>query len=130
MSGKKKVLLVDDSGTALMMEKMILGKEPYDLVTASDGEEAVEAALRELPDLILLDVVMPRMDGFQVCERLREMDETREIPIIMVTTRGEAENVERGYELGCTDYITKPINGLELTTKVRNYLNGAGAENG
>lgn len=119
---KKKILLVDDSGTALMMEKMILSREPYELVTAADGEEAVEKALRERPDLILLDVVMPKMNGFEVCARLRQMDETRETPVIMVTTRGEAENVQRGFELGCTDYVTKPIDGLELVTKVRNCL--------
>ena len=119
---KKKILLVDDSGTALMMEKMVLSKEAFELVTAADGEEALEVARREAPDLILLDIVMPRMDGFEACRRLREMEETRDTPVIMVTTRGEAVNVERGYELGCTDYVTKPINGLELMTKVRDCL--------
>ncbi len=118
----KKILLVDDSMTTLMMEKMILRKGPYDLVTASDGEEALDAAQRELPDLILLDVVMPKMDGFEVCKRLKEIPETKDIPIIMVTTRGEPEKVERGYELGCSDYVTKPIDNLELMTKVRNFV--------
>jgi DNA-binding response OmpR family regulator len=119
---KKKILLVDDSGTTLMMEKMILNKGPYDLLTAKDGEEGVAKALEESPDLILLDIVMPKMDGFEACRRLRAEDATKETPIIMVTTRGEVENVEHGYELGCTDYVTKPINSLELMTKVKNYL--------
>ncbi len=119
---KKKILLVDDSSTTLMMERMILTKGPYELLTAKDGEEAIEKAASEKPDLILLDIVMPNMDGFEACRRLRESEETREIPIIMVTTRGEAENVEQSYELGCNDYVTKPINSLELMTKVKNLL--------
>ena len=119
---KKKILLVDDSSTTLMMERMILSQESYELVTASDGEEALAKAEDERPDLILLDVVMPKMDGFETCRRLRELDTTREIPVIMVTTRGEAENVEQGYALGCNDYVTKPINSLELMTKVKNLL--------
>ena len=122
MKNKMKILLVDDSGTALMMEKMILGKEPYDLVSATDGAEAVEVALRERPDLILMDVIMPKMTGFEACKKLRQCDETRDTPIIMVTTRGEADNIEIGYSAGCTDYITKPIDGVELLAKVRNCL--------
>ncbi|HEU4385040.1 MAG TPA: response regulator [Anaeromyxobacteraceae bacterium] len=119
---RKKILLVDDSSTVLLMEKMILSKSPYELVTASDGQAGFDKAIAEKPDLILLDVVMPRMDGFEVCRRLRERDETRGVPVIMVTTRGELGSVETGYQSGCTDYITKPINGLELLSKVKNYL--------
>jgi len=119
---RKKILLVDDSSTVLLMEKMILSKSPYQLVTASDGQEGFDKAVAERPDLILLDVIMPRMDGFEVCRRLRERDETRAVPVIMVTTRGELKSVETGYQSGCTDYITKPINGLELLSKVKNYL--------
>jgi CheY-like chemotaxis protein len=120
--GRKKILLVDDSNTVLMMEKMILNKGPYELLTAHDGHEAIERATAEPPDLILLDLVMPRMNGFEACRRLRENDATRAIPIILVTTRGEAENVEAGYESGCNDYVTKPINSLELLTKIENCL--------
>ena len=65
---------------------------------------------------------MPRMDGFEACRRLRQSEKTQDIPIIMVTTRGEAENIEHGYELGCSDYVTKPINSLELTTKIESLL--------
>ena len=119
---RKKILLVDDSSTVLLMEKMILSKSPYELVTASDGQDGYDKALVEKPDLILLDVVMPRMDGFEVCRRLRQRDETRGVPVIMVTTRGELHSVETGYQSGCTDYITKPINGLELLSKVKSYL--------
>jgi DNA-binding response OmpR family regulator len=119
---RKKILLVDDSSTVLLMEKMILSKSEYDVVTARDGLEGVEKARCERPDLILMDVVMPRMDGFEAVRKLREDDATRSIPVIMVTTRGELQSVETGYASGCSDYVTKPINGLELLTKVRSCL--------
>jgi len=121
---RKKILLVDDSKTALMLERMILKDEPYDLVVAMDGEQAVATALAENPDLILMDVVMPKMNGFEAVERLRAEQALQTTPIIMVTTRSESENVERGYLSGCTDYVTKPIDGVELITKIRNYLGG------
>jgi DNA-binding response OmpR family regulator len=119
---RKKILLVDDSSTVLLMERMILSKNEYEVVTAKDGQEGVEKAVSEKPDLILMDVVMPRVDGFEACRRLREREETRGIPVIMVTTRGELASVESGYSAGCTDYVTKPINGLELLAKVRSCL--------
>jgi DNA-binding response OmpR family regulator len=119
---RKKILLVDDSSTILMMEKFILRNDPYILITASNGEEAVRKAALEKPDLILLDVVMPRMSGFEACRLIRDNAELRQTPIIMVTTRGEAENVETGWVAGCTDYVTKPINAVELLAKVRSIL--------
>jgi len=122
MHNKKKILLVDDSNTILMMEKFILRNGPYELVTAANGEEGVLKATEQLPDLILLDVIMPKMGGFEACRLIRSTEETKSIPIIMVTTRGEAANVEAGWSNGCTDYVTKPINAIELLAKVRNFL--------
>jgi len=119
---RKKILLVDDSNTILMMEKMMLNRGPYTLVTASNGEEAVIKAAAEIPDLILMDVIMPKMDGFEACRRIRQLSAVAAVPIIMVTTRGEEHNIETGYQAGCTDYITKPIDGIELLSKLRNYL--------
>jgi PleD family two-component response regulator len=100
---------------------MILNKS-YDLMTARNGEEAVLKAVSEQPDLILMDVVMPRMNGFQACQQIKQQESTSKIPIIMVTTRGEAESMEKGFEHGCNDYITKPMNRLELLSKVKNYI--------
>src|SRR5688572_353132 len=108
---KKKILLVDDSVTTLMMEQMVLRSHPYQLVTAKNGHEAVEMAEAERPDLILLDVMMPVMNGFEACRRIRQNQATLQTPIIMVTTRGEENSVETGFQSGCNDYITKPING-------------------
>ena len=119
---RRKILLVDDSPTVLMMEKMVLAKDLYDVVTARDGLDALEKVANEKPDLILMDVMMPRMDGFEACRRIRSSEGARSVPIIMVTTRGELNSVELGYESGCNDYITKPINGLELLAKVKNCL--------
>jgi len=119
---RKKIMLVDDSATVLMMERMILNKGPYDLVVARDGQEALEKAPHERPDLILLDVMMPRLGGLEACKRLRELPVTGATPIIMVTTRGELENIETAFGNGCNDYVTKPINGVELLTKIRNFL--------
>jgi DNA-binding response OmpR family regulator len=125
---RKKILLVDDSSTILMMEKFILRNGPYDLVTATNGEEGVRKASETLPDLILLDVIMPKMGGFEACRLIRSSERTSQIPIIMVTTRGEAANVEAGWANGCTDYVTKPINSIELLAKVRNFLGDAASE--
>src|SRR5579863_8566535 len=119
----KKVLVVDDSKTALMMEREIVEKRtPYQCVTASDGQEAVEKAKQERPDLILMDVVMPRMNGFEACKVMREEQSTREIPIVLVTTRGEEAYMEAGFQSGCNDYISKPVNETELVALLESYL--------
>jgi DNA-binding response OmpR family regulator len=118
----RRILLVDDSETILQMEQLILQRESYELVIARDGEEGVAKALATQPDLILMDVVMPKMDGFAAVKRLRENALTSEVPIVMVTTKSEATAMECGYESGCNDYVIKPIDSLELITKVRNLL--------
>jgi CheY-like chemotaxis protein len=125
---RKKVLLVDDSTTALLMEQMILkNRADIELIIARDGQEAVEKTLAELPDLIVMDVVMPRMTGIEACRQIRQQESSQHIPIILVTTRGEPENVEIGYASGCNDYVTKPINASELVTKIEDFI-GANEE--
>ena len=88
----------------------------------SDGQEAVEKAQQEHPDLILMDVVMPRMNGFEACKMMRQQPSTREIPIVLVTTRGEESYMEAGFQSGCNDYITKPVDGAELVALLQSYL--------
>src|SRR5512138_2736244 len=109
-AGRRKILAVDDSETVLLVERSLLSRS-YLVVTAKNGEEGVAKAIAEKPDLILMDVMMPRMNGFDAVRRLRSEPATRNIPVIMVTTRGEMQNVETGYESGCTDYVTKPFDG-------------------
>jgi DNA-binding response OmpR family regulator len=122
---KKKILLVDDSHTVLLLHRMMLSHCGYELLTARDGQEALDKAFVERPDLIFLDVLMPRLDGFQTCRALRLRSEMRDVPIILVTTRGEPHYVRQGFESGCTDYITKPFDGEELLAKVRSHLEEA-----
>jgi CheY-like chemotaxis protein len=119
---KKRILIVDDSPTALVWQLLLLQGERYDTLTATDGAEGVRIALLERPDLILLDVTMPSMDGFAACRALRAAPETREIPIIMVTTNGDMLNTLAGFEAGCNEYITKPLERTEYLTKIRSYL--------
>jgi len=119
---QKKILLVDDSNTVLMMHRMLLHGQPYELLFARDGREAVDKALEQKPDLIFMDVMMPKLNGMEACRELRTHPEMAGTPILLVTTRGEPHNVEAGYLAGCTEYITKPFDGAELLAKVRHYL--------
>jgi CheY-like chemotaxis protein len=91
-------------------------------VTARDGLEAIQRAVTEKPDLILMDVVMPRMNGFEACKLMRLERDLQGTPVILVTTRGEEGYVEAGYQSGCNDYITKPINSQELVALMHSYL--------
>jgi two-component system alkaline phosphatase synthesis response regulator PhoP len=121
---KKKILLVDDSPTAILWQRLILEADQYEIVVATDGEEGVRLAKTEQPDLVLLDVMMPRMNGFEALREIRADDALRTTPILMVTTRSEMANVMQGYESGCNEYITKPVDRSELLMKVRSYLSG------
>lgn len=119
----KKILLVDDSKVALLSERIILERSGlYKVVVAEDGDQALEMAQVEIPDLIVMDVVMPTMSGFEACRVLRVQPDTRDIPIVLVTTRGEAKSIEEGYASGCNDYVTKPVDGPELLRKIENLI--------
>lgn len=118
----KRILLVDDSPTVLSFEKLMFKNLDYDLVTAADGALAIEAVHALKPDLILLDVVMPNMDGLACCRTLKSDPATKAIPIMMVTTKGDPAMITEAYAAGCDDFITKPINRHELLAKVREHL--------
>ncbi len=120
--GKKKVLLIDDSETILLFEKLLLGST-YDIITAKNGRQGVEAAIKGKPDLILCDIMMPEMDGMEALRALRANEETKAIPVIMVTTKSEESRIKTCYEMGCNDYIFKPIDKLELEKKASKFLN-------
>ena len=119
MTATKTILCADDSLTALTMHQMILKSHGYRVVTAQDGFEAVTKAGVERPDLILMDVVMPRMTGFEAVKQIRSDVATRSIPVIMVTTRAEPKVIETCFQAGCNDYVNKPVDGAILLSKVR-----------
>ena len=116
------ILLVDDNQQNLELVQAYLDDLPCRLATAHDGVEAMEAIAREEPDLILLDVMMPRMSGFEVCQKLKANPSTRDIAVIMVTALNEVPDYERAVESGTDDFLSKPVNKLELLTRVKSLL--------
>ena len=118
----KTILLVDDSNTMLLLEQVVLSSGSFQLITARDGEAAIRAALTHAPDLILLDSLLPKMDGLEVCRQLRGKDQTRGTPIILMNPRGGEQSREEGARSGANDTVAKPIDGLELLSKIKNLL--------
>ncbi len=116
------VLVVDDNEQNLELLVAYLDSLECKVSTAIDGVDALEKVVQSTPDLILLDVMMPRMSGFEVCRKLKSDPQTRDIPIIMVTALNELGDIERGVECGTDDFISKPVNRIELTTRVRSLL--------
>ena len=120
--GKKTILIVDDEKTIVDMLVYNLQKEGYNTLEANDGEEAVNVALSQKPDLILLDIMLPKMDGLAVCKRIRQ---TLNIPILMLSAKDEEIDKILGLELGADDYITKPFSVRELMARVKANLRKA-----
>jgi len=116
------ILMVDDVELFLELEKSLLEGSGYDIVTARSGEEALETLSDIDPDLMLLDLYMPGIDGDEVCRRLRQNDSWKNLPVIMVTAAGKEEEIRKCLDAGCDDYVTKPINKKELLDKVRRLL--------
>ena len=114
-------MIVDDSPTNIdILASTLKGK--YRLTIAKSGKEAIERVYQKLPHLILLDIMMPQMDGFEVCRRLKSKAETRDIPIIFITAMEEADQKTRGFELGAVDYITRPFHSSEVLARVQTHL--------
>lgn len=121
LNTNKTLLLVDDEPANLQVLRNILS-DHYRLLFARDGERALELARQERPDLILLDVMMPGLSGYDVCEALKQHDSTAGIPVIFVTALAAAEDEARGFDLGAVDYITKPVSAPIVRARVRNHL--------
>jgi CheY-like chemotaxis protein len=117
-----KVLIVDDTPANLDLLRKILAPAGYQIFFATSGESALRVATEVLPNLILLDVMMPRMDGFETCRRLKMIDAVKDIPVIFVTARTEMEDLTRGFDVGGVDYITKPIKQPEVDARVKTHL--------
>ena len=122
MAREPRILIVDDNPTNVELLKSQLKPYPYILETAYDGEEALERIGKRLPDLVLLDIMMPRISGFEICKRLKSDKRTHFIPIIVITALQEPSDKIRAIELGADDFLVKPINRLELTTRIKSLL--------
>ena len=122
MTARAKILVVDDTDTNIKLLRALLKGAGYEVVTATCGQEGLTAATTEHPDLILLDIMMPDLTGYEVCQRLRASPETRQTPIVFLTALHEMEDHVKGMDVGGDDVLTKPINKLELLTRVKSLL--------
>jgi DNA-binding response OmpR family regulator len=122
-----KILVVDDEPALLRLMEYVLSRAGYTMLTATNGEEALHETRRERPDLIVLDIMMPRMDGYQVAEAIRSDPDPdlRRTPIIMLSAKAQEEDIERGIEAGVDHYVTKPFTPDALTALVATHLNGS-----
>jgi DNA-binding response OmpR family regulator len=118
----QKILVADDEPNIVISLEYLLQREGYTVLVARDGEEALEIIAREKPDLVLLDVMMPKKTGFEVCQALRASDEWQSIKILMLTAKGRDTDTAKGLALGADAYITKPFSTRELAQKVAEML--------
>ncbi|NOR38805.1 MAG: response regulator [Candidatus Thorarchaeota archaeon] len=122
MTSRKKILVVDDERITTQLVQAFLEPEGFEVVLAYDGVEALEVARAEKPDLILLDIVLPRKDGFDVCEELRSDPDFKDVRILMFTAKGLSQDVERGRQVGADEYIIKPFSGKNLLAIIKKQL--------
>ena len=122
MSERPLVLVADDDPDILSLVTLRLERDGYEVIGASDGERAVEKALEHTPDLALIDVSMPKLDGYEVTQRLRQHELTSAIPIILLTARVQDSDVARGIEVGADDYVKKPFSTADRRTRVQAAL--------
>ena len=121
-----KILIVDDEMDTLLPLKISLKGEDYNVIGVLNGYEAIDKAKNEMPDLILLDLMMPEMDGYEVCARLKKDPRTKNIPIIILTARDAVRDKVKGLDIGADDYVTKPFNMNELKARIKTALRRSG----
>ena len=119
---RESVLVVDDERDILELVKYNLDKEGYQVTVVATGEDALAAARTRMPDIVVLDLMLPGVDGLEVCRRLKSDPKTRHIPIVMLTAKGDEADVVTGLELGASDYVTKPFSPRVLTARIRAVL--------
>ncbi len=119
---KPLILIVDDTPKNIQVVGTVLREKEYNISVATNGLDAIKLTEKALPDLILLDIMMPEMDGYETCEKLKENEKTKNIPIIFLTAKNEIEDKIKGFDLGAVDYVTKPFNIPELLARVKTHL--------
>lgn len=122
----KQVLIVDDEPNIVLSVEFLMKREGYEVVTAADGQEALDILADERPDLVILDVMMPRKNGFEVCAEVRADAQLADIPILMLTAKGREAEIKKGLSLGADAYITKPFSTHELVARVNELLANQG----
>ncbi len=117
-----RILVVDDEIYIVHILDFSLGMEGYEVVTALDGEEALRKVKEAKPDLIVLDIMMPKMDGYETCKALKSDDSTKDIPVILLSAKGRNVDMQTGYDVGADDYITKPFSPRKLVDRINAML--------
>lgn len=117
-----KILIVDDEPSIIVALQFLMEQNGFETLVAFSGEEAMETIARHRPSLVLLDIMLPVVDGFEVCQRIRENPEWKEMRIVLVTALGSEANVTKGLDLGADAYVTKPFSNAELVGKVKELL--------
>ena len=125
---KGRILVVDDEIYIVHILDFSLGMEGYEVLTALDGEQALEKARAEKPDLIVLDIMMPKLDGYETCKLLKADAATREIPVILLSAKGRNVDQKIGFEVGADDYITKPFSPRKLVERINSLLGQANSQ--
>ena len=118
----KRVLVCDDDPVILRLVQVNLELEGFEVLMADNGERAVEVATQEHPALVILDIMMPRLDGYQTCERLKAQDETKDIPVVFLSAKAQQSDIERGRAYGVAEYLTKPFDPNDLVDVVKRLL--------
>ena len=117
-----KILIVDDEPAILMSLDFLMKKEGYNVFIARDGEEAIEIINKELPELVILDIIMPNVDGYEVCKYVKNTVELEHIKVVFLTAKTRKSDIEKGYEIGADDYVVKPFSTKELVKRVKQLL--------
>jgi two-component system, OmpR family, alkaline phosphatase synthesis response regulator PhoP len=117
-----RILIADDNVQNCELIDAYLAEEGYEMLVAYDGLQALKRTEEQLPDLILLDIMMPKLSGYEVCQRLKADPRTKDIPVLMVTALNEQGDIEKAVRAGCDDFLSKPVNSLELKTRVKSLL--------
>ena len=118
----KRILIADDDPVILRLIQVNLELEGYQVLLANNGQEAVDTAIKETPDFVILDIMMPRLDGYQACEQLKASDVTKAIPVIFLSAKAQQGDVEKGKSFGVVDYLTKPFDPSELLEVVERHV--------
>ena len=122
MAKAKRILVCDDDPVILRLLEVNLELEGFEVLTGNNGQEGVEIALREIPDLVILDIMMPRMDGYEACKRIKDDATTRDVPVVFLSAKAQAADIEKGKSYGVIEYLTKPFDPTDLTDLVFQIL--------